>query len=1161
MASSDNGDLIEAGTPLTRNHWFDGKFLRADDLARDQDYHREAQRLANRAGGFGVVEGLEIGLAGAELLLQPGLGITARGELLLLNGELRVGVDALIAAGQGEVRSGPAPAKGDAGFVSCVALGTADEPPVDAGMRVYRLTLARHEALCGHEDVVGALCERACVSERQRPYRLEGVRLRARRILLPLSAPQGVLLDGRHRRSQIASALFARDDASPPPLPRSSSLLGPLWCAGAALEADDELTLGILVRGAGTADFVDLWAGRRERLAAQAERYWRRRTRQRPYADFLAQLAQFQCQLYDSFRHGPAPGDGDEPGGDCGSLKALVADLERQLEAAMDEGNVEGPAKKSAARAQPLAIDWNQAAGVRVMQRIGLFVEAAKPLLKGRADRVLIERGIVELPPAGFLPVRPGRDVRAQVQALLGPGVQLRVCSAPLDAIGQLLAEGQHSARTSLLRGIADAADRPLLQIIVPDGEPPVAAPVRPAFAVDLQYDPGLLAIALPLMLGSPSAETRPGFAPQAAQGHLNARLGESLQLPAGKAVVGEGLGRLAEPGQRPGFAFAVEGLAPAAGAEIPQEAFAQAWMELEIERDPFALAAGESAPLSLALREIDRNPSSAEFPEARLAYELGFSGQLAQLNPRLELRDMGALAAALEIAAPEACLAELSGELRYRLQVLGLPAAQQPEGFDRERVVAVRAKLLIARGDDGTMQRWQLIWELMLPNSDVRLLVDLLWQRRPSDGRAALRLRLRAPQSASGAQAIDTQSPLARLQSEAGLLAAQHPRRLAAERTLLALRDGLGDGNGFLARARQRLFGDDASPGADQHGPHDWVLFRRPVDAVCGATPLPLPPLPPAPEPPQPKLQSYRAWVLRLQGPSGRLSIDQAIKQLESGQLPSPKLATLGDAGLLGFAVGSSTPQQSEAQLAAAWRAAGFGPQAVVAALQESVASSDSLARARFAALSPRLGGGTNEPALHRLGGQLPPELQGQAADGVLILLVEPPDAPPPPEPVPPAPPPVANRSQLLLIVGTQGSSAFPVGEIARLPAMLASATGLQPTLDRLLLAARQHWLRLYREGGVGTIVLLNADQPEFQMARTTLGFMGGQGPREVYCLSDSLFPDERARVLDESWFIAGQVLGGAPPQPTLVQTPVSPRVNGHPLPALTLVFAAKGT
>jgi hypothetical protein len=138
MSNSTDGSLIEQGTPLTRNHWFDGKFLRADDLARDQDYHRAALRMANQAGGFGVVRGLEVGLAAAELVLQPGLGLCANGELLLLESELRVGVEALIAASSADAPSSTAaPPAGSAAFAPCVAAAAVDAAvPASGGLQI-----------------------------------------------------------------------------------------------------------------------------------------------------------------------------------------------------------------------------------------------------------------------------------------------------------------------------------------------------------------------------------------------------------------------------------------------------------------------------------------------------------------------------------------------------------------------------------------------------------------------------------------------------------------------------------------------------------------------------------------------------------------------------------------------------------------------------------------------------------------------------------------------------------------------------------------------------------------------------------------------------------------------------------------------------------------
>ena len=59
--------LIPKPTALTRLNYFDGKFLRAADLQAEQEYHRQLQQMATRAGGSGVVHGFDLQLlAGTE---------------------------------------------------------------------------------------------------------------------------------------------------------------------------------------------------------------------------------------------------------------------------------------------------------------------------------------------------------------------------------------------------------------------------------------------------------------------------------------------------------------------------------------------------------------------------------------------------------------------------------------------------------------------------------------------------------------------------------------------------------------------------------------------------------------------------------------------------------------------------------------------------------------------------------------------------------------------------------------------------------------------------------------------------------------------------------------------------------------------------------------
>ena len=82
--------------------------------------------------------------------------------------------------------------------------------------------------------------------------------------------------------------------------------------------------------------------------------------------------------------------------------------------------------------------------------------------------RSLPELGVVELPPAGYLPVAPssGESVDEQVLALLGPDVNVRFCTAPADEIGLVLEQAQHLDRIPLV----GAVPRPALDVVVPDG-------------------------------------------------------------------------------------------------------------------------------------------------------------------------------------------------------------------------------------------------------------------------------------------------------------------------------------------------------------------------------------------------------------------------------------------------------------------------------------------------------------------------------------------------------------------------------------------------------------------------------------------------------------------------------------------------------------------
>ena len=98
-----------------RPRWFDGRFLTAGDLTREQSYILSRQADLGRAAGAGVAAGLEVDLdtaagdASVTLRISAGHGITPAGELVLLENALTVRLDAIPESMQLSARFGLGP--------------------------------------------------------------------------------------------------------------------------------------------------------------------------------------------------------------------------------------------------------------------------------------------------------------------------------------------------------------------------------------------------------------------------------------------------------------------------------------------------------------------------------------------------------------------------------------------------------------------------------------------------------------------------------------------------------------------------------------------------------------------------------------------------------------------------------------------------------------------------------------------------------------------------------------------------------------------------------------------------------------------------------------------------------------------------------------------
>src|SRR5512133_2545107 len=66
-----------------RPFYFDGRFLTAVDLTREQDYFLARESELGRAAGSGIISGLQAVRTGASGIdIRPGNGITPEGELV-----------------------------------------------------------------------------------------------------------------------------------------------------------------------------------------------------------------------------------------------------------------------------------------------------------------------------------------------------------------------------------------------------------------------------------------------------------------------------------------------------------------------------------------------------------------------------------------------------------------------------------------------------------------------------------------------------------------------------------------------------------------------------------------------------------------------------------------------------------------------------------------------------------------------------------------------------------------------------------------------------------------------------------------------------------------------------------------------------------------------
>lgn len=929
LALQDGVAHIEQGTPLTRLHYFDGKFLRADALTLEQDYHRTLVRLGNLAGGWGVVHGLGIALGGGKLTVGPGLAITPAGSTVLSGEPFSATLAELIKLAR------PAAATGNAQFGHCGdAAPAAEEAPV-SGM--YEITVGPLEGLCGNEAVYGKLCEDACVTDSQRPYWREGLVLRLRPITLNLADSAAFPAAAVHLRNRVASAYFAAEPWLAAPLLSAAGLAGGVWCNPAQLYGRDEVPIGLLAREGDSVKFIDAWSARRERMDAQARGYWQGRMGMRPWNVFLAQILQFQCQLSGLFEAGqPLP-----PASDCDQLRKLLDKTRKELEGLLKRY---GESTKNILMhaGKPSAKDIESVAGyvkTSFAELDGLSLSLADAGLGQGAlpkNRMLLRAGFMELPPAGYLPVDPGMPVEDQCSRMFGEGVQLHYHGVRTDEIGHLVEEAQHLQRISLTRGLDNPATLEQVEVFVPDGIARDAAGAVPGIWWRAQLDYRAI---LALMLVAPNEGQPPTQAPTAgptsaptsvptsvpttapinkskrakgaeraaepAQARYTGAFGRGLEgmamLPARSSIAFDGLLR-SNRGDEAGYAFTL-----AAGADIKKDPNGQEegarvslYIGGDIGADPFMLGLGGET----AVRAELRMAAGSEAPQ-------GSGITLAGTLTVLDVRSNGA-----------------GGEAR----LVQVDIQSIEEGGETPSAGVRRLKLALKRSGDATSGMLLIDDDRHDPKSSP-VLFD--WDDQPRH--AAMFIAVRGEDGVAGANPATSAAA-----DDTGLLPDQQVMNLtgldgmpqptsgvgaAAMSTLAALAEAADD-PAFLLRARRRLFPLlDAPKTQSVRALHDWVMFRRARTHLCA----------PACTPAATGYEAFLVWHLKLEDAGQAQALAEA---LDKGDESAVDRFTYRKVGILRYRGESSVSEESADAVRAMWKAAQPGGRVLLGRVWEHTPS-----------------------------------------------------------------------------------------------------------------------------------------------------------------------------------------------------------------------------
>ncbi len=925
LSVKDGVAFIEQASPLTRLHYFDGQFLRADSFALEQDYHRTRVRLANLAGGWGVVNGFSVAVSGNELRIGTGLAVTAAGNFVFAGGDLRVALADLLASAT------PAPASGNADFADCLEgkKGGVKETPA---LGIYEVTVGPIEGQCGNEPVFGKLCESACVSDSRHPWWREGVVVRLRPIGLTLPVSSAVPATLIHLRNRVAAAYFAAEPWLTASAVSAAGLASGVWCQPATLYGRDEVVLGLLVREAGATRFVDAWSGRRERMDTQARGYWQGRMAMRPWNVFLAQILQFQCQLSAVFDAGGVI----KPADDCAQLRLLLDKTRLELEALQKkyrdsaekivQSFADKASKKSALEiANEVKIAYAELHDLSNQLAVAEVGKGALP-----AQQMLIKAGFLDLPPAGYLPVVIGKAaLEEQLARIFGDGVVVHTHAVRSDEIAHLLEEAQHLQRISLTHGLDHPGEREAVEVFVPDGQVVdlKAAAAGTWWQVDMRaaaltvFDFGRVdekdnvAAADNVAEAAATEKVGEGGERDVAYGAVN-RLETNASMISTNPLLTLTLSGMARTESSGDGSYALTLVTAADSSEVAEFTYARkeslgrfgVYVAGDVGGDPFDLELGEALSVKAELRVISGSHGTAAL----------FSGELTLLS-RQSIENFVELLVQVDAVATTTAYGG-SGEAKTQTQRSTLRFTLLRKG-DADAGVFILDDQRHDPKDSPVFVDWD----------DTPRRAALSVNTSTTSGKAVVQTLVRAlasvdaQLSANSLSVFAARERLLLMSALAGVPDASSALTTSVMNALLAIAE-VTDDAAFLARARRRLLPTLDAPAAHQVRPvHDWVMFRRARTHLCPPVCATIV---------KPAIETFQVWHLRLTTAAEVEALRVALDKGDAAALARFKFARVG---LLRYRDESTFAEESADRVVAQWRLANPAPQVVLGRVWES--------------------------------------------------------------------------------------------------------------------------------------------------------------------------------------------------------------------------------